>query len=238
MDEPTSEHADQAGSPDAGGSTPADIDPLVQGDDTAEVSDGTTPAGAESAAAESDTLSQDDLNSLLDASKASSSNEDVDVEEAAWADAAEPQAKAQQDTQADGSRRPAATTSGGKATPGAQGQGSARVTPADASPTVEEFPLPDLGGAEPVAVDSRRVTMLNDVNLRVKLQLGRTQMLVEDVLKLNEGSVVELDKLAGDPIDVLINDRLIARGEVLVLNDVFCVRVSEVLAHDPHRVTE
>ena len=56
-------------------------------------------------------------------------------------------------------------------------------------------------------------------------------------MKLGEGSVVELDKLAGDPIDVLINDRLIARGEVLVLNDVFCVRISEVLSHDPHRVT-
>ena len=79
--------------------------------------------------------------------------------------------------------------------------------------------------------------MLNDVNLCVKLQLGKTKMLVEDVLNLGEGSVVELDKLAGDPIDVLVNDRLIARGEVLILNDNFCVRISEVLTHDPHRIT-
>ena len=74
--------------------------------------------------------------------------------------------------------------------------------------------------------------MLMDVNLRVKIELGRTRMLVEDVLKLGEGSVVELDKLAGDPVDVYANDRLVARGEVLVLNDNFCVRVAELVTGD------
>jgi flagellar motor switch protein FliN/FliY len=111
---------------------------------------------------------------------------------------------------------------------------AAAASSGDSSPTA--FNLPDLGQEAP-GFDSKRVTMLNDVDLRVKLQLGKTEMLVEDVLKLDEGSVVELDMLAGDPIDVLINDRLIARGEVLVLNDAFCVRISEVLSHDPHRVT-
>ena len=62
-------------------------------------------------------------------------------------------------------------------------------------------------------------------------------MRVEEVLRLDEGSVVELDKLAGDPVDVIVNERLIARGEVLVLNDIFCVRISEVLSVDPHRIT-
>lgn len=86
-------------------------------------------------------------------------------------------------------------------------------------------------------IDPKRITMLGDVKLRVKILLGKTRMLVEEVLKLSEGSVVELDKLAGDPVDVLVNDRLIARGEVLVLNDNFCVRISEVLSDDPHRVS-
>ncbi len=54
-------------------------------------------------------------------------------------------------------------------------------------------------------------------------------MLIEDVLKLSEGAVVELDKLAGDPVDVYVNDRPVARGEVLVLNDNFCVRINEIL---------
>ncbi len=106
-----------------------------------------------------------------------------------------------------------------------------------APPSTQPFGLTDLEIPEGVDVDPKRVSMLNDVNLRVRIELGRTRMLIEDVLKLDEGSVVELDKLAGDPVDVFVNDRLIGRGEVLVLNDNFCVRINEVLAHDPHRVS-
>jgi flagellar motor switch protein FliN/FliY len=75
----------------------------------------------------------------------------------------------------------------------------------------------------------RGIDLLSDVNLNVKIELGRTRMLVEDVLKLGEGAVVELDKLAGDPVDVYVNERHIARGEVLVLNDNFCVRINEIV---------
>lgn len=74
------------------------------------------------------------------------------------------------------------------------------------------------------------IEMLGDVDLDVTIELGRTEMLVEDVLRLAGGSIVELDKLAGDPVDVYVNGRLIARGEVLVLNDNFCIRISEILA--------
>ncbi len=74
------------------------------------------------------------------------------------------------------------------------------------------------------------IELLSDVELHVKIELGRTRMLVEDVLRLGGGSVVELDKLAGDPVDVYVNDRLVARGEVLVLNDNFCIRISEIIA--------
>lgn len=73
------------------------------------------------------------------------------------------------------------------------------------------------------------IDLLRDVELNVKIELGRTRMLVDDVLKLGEGSVVELDKLAGDPVDVFVNERLVARGEVLVLNDNFCVRINEIV---------
>ncbi len=81
------------------------------------------------------------------------------------------------------------------------------------------------------ATDAGGVTldMLSDVTLDVKVELGRTQMVVDDVLKLGPGSVVELDKLAGDPVDIYVNERLVARGEVLVLNDDFCVRISEIM---------
>ena len=76
---------------------------------------------------------------------------------------------------------------------------------------------------------SRGIDLLGDVELHVMVELGRTQMLVEDVLKLADGSVVELDKLAGDPVDIYVNRHLVARGEVLVLNDNFCIRVSEIV---------
>lgn len=76
---------------------------------------------------------------------------------------------------------------------------------------------------------SRDLDLLADVHMNVRIELGRTKMFVEDVLSLGDGTVVELDKLAGDPVDVYVNDRRVARGEVLVLNDNFCVRISEIL---------
>ena len=98
-----------------------------------------------------------------------------------------------------------------------------------ARPRPTQFPLPNF---QQVMQDAQvsSIDLLRDVELNVKIELGRSRMLVEDVLKLGEGSVVELDKLAGDPVDVFVNDRLVARGEVLVLNDNFCVRVNEIVA--------
>ena len=89
------------------------------------------------------------------------------------------------------------------------------------------FQLPDFDATAP----AEGIEMLSDVDLGVTIELGRTEMLVEDVLRLNKGAVVELDKLAGDPVDVLVNGRLVARGEVLVLNDNFCIRISEIVAN-------
>jgi flagellar motor switch protein FliN/FliY len=96
-------------------------------------------------------------------------------------------------------------------------------------PDAQPFSMPNLAQAMHEAQTSS-IDLLRDVELNVKIELGRSRMLVEDVLKLGEGSVVELDKLAGDPVDVFVNDRLVARGEVLVLNDNFCVRVNEIVA--------
>jgi flagellar motor switch protein FliN len=93
--------------------------------------------------------------------------------------------------------------------------------------------LPDFATAGPSPANEQGIELLNDVELNVKIELGRAEMLIEEVIKLGEGSVVELDKLAGDPVDVLVNDRLVARGEVIVLNENFCVRVSEIIAGIP-----
>jgi flagellar motor switch protein FliN len=103
------------------------------------------------------------------------------------------------------------------------------AAPSAAMPDTSNFELPNFQQAMADAQVSS-IDLLRDVELNVKIELGRSRMLVEDVLKLGEGSVVELDKLAGDPVDVFVNDRLVARGEVLVLNDNFCVRVNEIVA--------
>lgn len=72
--------------------------------------------------------------------------------------------------------------------------------------------------------------LLRDVDLNLQIELGRTHMIIEDVLRLRRGSVVALDKLAGDPVDIYANGYLIARGEVLVLNENFCVRITEIVS--------
>lgn len=94
---------------------------------------------------------------------------------------------------------------------------------------VTSYRLQELSGS-PANTEAATLDLIRDVELDLKIELGRTHMYLEDVLKLRKGSVVPLDKLAGDPVDIFVNGRLIARGEVLVLNDNFCVRVAELLA--------
>ncbi|HEX3998316.1 MAG TPA: flagellar motor switch protein FliN [Pirellulales bacterium] len=93
------------------------------------------------------------------------------------------------------------------------------------------FRLTDFSGAAPTA-ESATLDLIRDVDLDLRIELGRTHMHLEDVLKLGKGAVVPLDKLAGDPVDIYANGRLIARGEVLILNDNFCVRVAELVVGD------
>lgn len=87
-----------------------------------------------------------------------------------------------------------------------------------------------LGELQPGAADgpAQSLDLLDDIELDLRIELGRTMMRLEDVLQLRSGSVVVLDKLAGDPVDIYVNGRLVARGEVLVMNDNFCVRVTEL----------
>ncbi len=94
-----------------------------------------------------------------------------------------------------------------------------------------EGALPELDPSPPEA-SPQKIDLLMDVDLEVKIELGRAEMAIEDVLRLKKGSVVELDKLAGDPVDILVNNRRVARGEILVVNDNFCVRITEILDPD------
>ncbi len=108
--------------------------------------------------------------------------------------------------------------------------GSARSESQLDAQQAQPFQMPSFDKSSSNSGPTLPLTFLQDVELDLRIELGRTELLIEDIVKLREGSVVSLDKLAGDPVDILVNGRLVARGEVLVLNDNFCVRVAEILA--------
>lgn len=93
------------------------------------------------------------------------------------------------------------------------------VSPAEFAPLV----------ADSVGSSATNLDLLMGVTMRVTVELGRTKMTIEEILELGPGAVIELDKLAGEPVDVLINDRLIAKGEVVVIDDRFGVRITDVI---------
>jgi flagellar motor switch protein FliN/FliY len=71
---------------------------------------------------------------------------------------------------------------------------------------------------------------LLDIPLQIKVEVGRTRMMIQELLQLGKGSVVELDKLVGEPFEVLLNDKLVARGEVVVVNDHFGIRLTDIIS--------
>jgi flagellar motor switch protein FliN/FliY len=77
---------------------------------------------------------------------------------------------------------------------------------------------------------SRGIDFLLDIPVEITVQLGITKMLIKDLLQIGQGSVVELDKVAGEPMEILANNRLIARGEVVVVNDKFGVRLTDIIS--------
>jgi flagellar motor switch protein FliN/FliY len=95
----------------------------------------------------------------------------------------------------------------------------------NALPVFKQIPPP-----RPAAEASERLERLREVELDVRIELGRTRLRVADVLDLCEGSVIEMDRLAGEAVEVFVGDQLMARGEVMVRGERLCVRISEILA--------
>ncbi len=93
-----------------------------------------------------------------------------------------------------------------------------------------DFPEPEAADDLPDVNPEENVELLKDVSLKARVELGRSEMYLKDIMRLAQGSVVELDKHSGDPLDIFVSGRLVARGEVLVLNDNFCVRITEILS--------
>ncbi len=111
-----------------------------------------------------------------------------------------------------------------------QGSTGQQAVPVAAAPEVAfEEASSIVDDADPDARRSRS-DLFRSVHLKVRVELGRVHLPLKDALQLGPGSVVDLDKLADDPVEIYVNDLLIARGEVIVVNDCFCVRVTEVFS--------
>jgi flagellar motor switch protein FliN len=78
--------------------------------------------------------------------------------------------------------------------------------------------------------NSNNLDLILDIPLRVTVELGRSRMVVSELLNLGQGSVIELNKLAGEPMEILVNDKLVARGEAVVVNEKFGVRLTDIIS--------
>ena len=105
-------------------------------------------------------------------------------------------------------------------------QAPAAITPTDA-PTNDRRGKPDELG--PARTGRRSMDLLHIVELVVTIELGRTRMMLRDLLALHPGSVIELDRTTSSPVDILVNGTLLARGEVVVIDDEFGVRITEIV---------
>ena len=84
-------------------------------------------------------------------------------------------------------------------------------------------------GGKADEVKEANLDLILDIPLSVTVELGRSKMLINDLLQLGQGSVIELTKLVGDPLEVMVNDKLVARGEVVVVNEKFGVRLTDIV---------
>ncbi|MDD2761583.1 MAG: flagellar motor switch protein FliN [Methylomonas sp.] len=106
-----------------------------------------------------------------------------------------------------------------------QQAGSGPAYEAAAFPNLEDVKHKTFSGAEDVKLD-----VILDVPVTVSLEIGRTKINIRNLLQLNQGSVVELDRFAGEPMDVLVNGTLVAHGEVVVVNDKFGIRLTDIIS--------
>lgn len=81
-----------------------------------------------------------------------------------------------------------------------------------------------------VDANNEKMEMILDIPVNVTVEIGRTKMSIRNLLQLNQGGIVALDRLAGEPLDVLVNDTLVAHGEVVVVNDKFGVRLTDIVS--------
>jgi flagellar motor switch protein FliN/FliY len=100
----------------------------------------------------------------------------------------------------------------------------------DGAEVAELEELTDSGSKDLNEEESRKLETILDIPVNISMEVGRSKISIRNLLQLNQGSVVELDRVAGEPLDVLVNGTLIAHGEVVVVNDKFGIRLTDVIS--------
>jgi len=100
----------------------------------------------------------------------------------------------------------------------------------DIDATGETGEVAEEGASQAVGGETKSLDLILDIPLTVAVELGRSKMLINDLLQLGQGSVIELSKLVGEPLEVLVNQHLVARGEVVVVNEKFGVRLTDIVS--------
>jgi flagellar motor switch protein FliN/FliY len=95
---------------------------------------------------------------------------------------------------------------------------------------VQPVQFPNLMQPKLSAQETGNIGLIMDVSMEMTVELGRTRKLIKEILGMGEGTIIELDKLAGEPVDILVNHKLIAKGEVVVIDENFGVRVTEIVS--------
>ncbi|NMY36945.1 MULTISPECIES: flagellar motor switch protein FliN [Pseudomonas] len=102
------------------------------------------------------------------------------------------------------------------------------------APSSNRVPMEEFGSVprnnEPVTLDGPNLDVILDIPVSISMEVGSTDINIRNLLQLNQGSVIELDRLAGEPLDVLVNGTLIAHGEVVVVNEKFGIRLTDVIS--------
>jgi flagellar motor switch protein FliN/FliY len=110
-----------------------------------------------------------------------------------------------------------------------QAFGGSAQGPGAAPPNVQPVQFANLQPV-PMGAEQGNIGLLMDVYMEMSVELGRTRKRIKDILGIGEGTIIELDKLAGEPVDILVNHKLIAKGEVVVIDENFGVRVTEIVS--------
>ena len=94
----------------------------------------------------------------------------------------------------------------------------------------QEAEVPEVVEEQVEEQESRELDFILDIPLELSVELGKTKMLINDLLQLGQGSIIELNKLAGEPLEIYVNGKLVARGEAVVINEKFGIRLTDIIS--------